>query len=57
MANNLTENTSQIVLKKFLDGFMSDIVLAKSIDTQIIEGELDANTGDIVRIKLLHQIY
>lgn len=55
MANTLTENTSSIVLKKFLDGFMSDIVLAKSIDTQIIAGELNPNTGDKVRIKRPHQ--
>lgn len=55
MANTLTENTSSIVLKKFLDGFMSDIVLAKSVDTQIIAGELNPNTGDTVRIKRPHQ--
>lgn len=55
MANTLTENTSEIVLKKFLSGFMSDIVLAKSVDTQIIAGELNPNTGDKVRIKRPHQ--
>lgn len=55
MANNLTENTSEKVLKKFLSGFMSDIVLAKSVDTQIIAGELNPSTGDKVRIKRPHQ--
>lgn len=29
MPNNLDSNVSQIVLKKFLPGFMSDLVLAK----------------------------
>lgn len=55
MANELSKNTSEIVLKKFLSGFMSDIVLAKSVDTQIIEGEINPNTGDTVQIKRPHQ--
>ncbi|MEE6808175.1 packaged DNA stabilization gp4 family protein [Escherichia coli O113:H4] len=32
MPNNLDSNVSQIVLKKFLPGFMSDLVLAKTVE-------------------------
>ena len=55
MANNLSKNTSTIVLKKFLSGFMSDIVLAKSVDTTIIQGEINENTGSTVQVKRPHQ--
>jgi len=55
MANSLSKNTSTIVLKKFLSGFMSDIVLAKSVDTQIIAGQITPDTGSTVQIKRPHQ--
>ena len=55
MANNLSKNTSTIVLKKFLSGFMSDIVLAKAVDTRIIAGEINENTGSTVQVKRPHQ--
>jgi len=55
MANSLSKNTSTIVLKKFLSGFMSDIVLAKSVDTQIIDGQITPDTGSTVQIKRPHQ--
>jgi len=55
MANNLDKNVSQLVLKKFLPGFKSDLVVCKSIDTQILEGVINPNTGDSVQLKRPHQ--
>lgn len=55
MANNLDANISQIVLKKFLPGFMSDIVLCKTVDRQLLSGEINSNTGDSVSFKRPHQ--
>ncbi|AYB48745.1 head protein [Candidatus Williamhamiltonella defendens] len=55
MANNLESNISQIVLKKFLPGFMSDIVLCKTVDRQLLSGEINSNTGDSVSFKRPHQ--
>lgn len=48
MPNNLDSNVSQIVLKKFLPGFMSDLVLAKTVDRQLLAGEINSSTGDSV---------
>lgn len=53
--NNLDSNVSQIVLKKFLPGFMSDLVLAKTVDRQLLAGEINSNTGDSVSFKRPHQ--
>lgn len=53
--NNLDSNVSQIVLKKFLPGFMSDLVLAKTVDRQLLAGEIDSSTGDSVSFKRPHQ--
>ncbi|MBX7003862.1 head protein, partial [Providencia rettgeri] len=55
MANNLNSNVSQIVLKKFLAGFISDIVLCKTVDRQLLAGEINSNTGDSVSFKRPHQ--
>lgn len=56
MANNdLNSNVSQIVLKKFLKGFMSDLVLCKTVDRQLLAGEINADTGDSVSFKRPHQ--
>jgi hypothetical protein len=55
MANNLDSNVSQIVLKKFLPGFMSDLVLTKTVDRQLLAGEINADTGDSVSFKRPHQ--
>lgn len=55
MANNLDSNVSQKVLKKFLPGFMSDLVLCKSVDRQLLAGEINADTGDSVSFKRPHQ--
>ena len=46
MANNLTSNTSSIVLKKFLPGFMSDLVSCKTVNRQLI-GDGDQVTDGI----------
>ncbi|MCV5579186.1 head protein, partial [Escherichia coli] len=51
MPNNLDSNVSQIVLKKFLPGFMSDLVLAKTVDRQLLAGEINSSTGDSVSFK------
>ncbi|OBU10455.1 P22 phage major capsid protein family protein [Morganella psychrotolerans] len=55
MANNLNSNVSQVVLKKFLSGFMSDLVLCKTIDRQLLSGEINSGTGDSVSFKRPHQ--
>ncbi|CAB5591944.1 P22 coat protein - gene protein 5 [Providencia rettgeri] len=55
MANKLDSNVSQIVLKKFLPGFMSDLVLCKTVDRQLLAGEINSNTGDSVSFKRPHQ--
>lgn len=55
MANNLDSNVSQIVLKKFLPGFMSDLVLCKTVDRQLLSGEINSSTGDSVSFKRPHQ--
>lgn len=55
MANNLSSNVSQIVLKKFAPMFMSDCVLLNTVDRQLIQGEINPNTGDTVWIKRPHQ--
>ncbi len=53
--NDLKSNVSQIVLKKFLPGFMSDLVLAKTVDRQLLAGEINSSTGDSVSFKRPHQ--
>ena len=51
MANNLNSNVSQITLKKFAEGFKSTNVLVNAVDRQVIQGELNPNTGDTVFLK------
>ncbi|WP_369461991.1 P22 phage major capsid protein family protein [Citrobacter braakii] len=53
--NKLDSNVSQVVLKKFLPGFMSDLVLAKTVDRQLLAGEINSSTGDSVSFKRPHQ--
>lgn len=53
-SNNFRNNTSQIVLKKFVEAFSSDLVLLNTVDRQIIQGELNPNTGDTVWLKRPH---
>jgi hypothetical protein len=51
MANNLSSNTSTIVLKKFVEKFMDNIIAARTVDTQIFKDEVNPNTGDTVYVK------
>lgn len=55
MANNLDSNVSSVVLKKFAEKFESSTVLMKTVDRQLIQGELNADTGDTVYLKRPHQ--
>lgn len=50
-SNNLNSNVSQITLKKFAEGFKSTNVLVNAADRQVIQGELNPNTGDAVFLK------
>lgn len=50
-SNNLNSNTSSIVLKRFAEGFKSTNVLVNAVDRQVIQGELNPNTGDSVFLK------
>lgn len=50
-SNNLNSNVSQITLKKFAEGFKSTNVLVNAVDRQVIQGELNPNTGDSVFLK------
>ncbi len=54
MANNLSSNVSSMVLKKFGPIFQSNSVLLRTVDRQIIKGEIDPNTGDTVFLKRPH---
>jgi hypothetical protein len=55
-SKNVTDsNISQVVLKKFLPGFMSDLVLCKTVDTQLLKGEINADRGEKVFFKRPHQ--
>lgn len=51
MANSLNSNVSSIVLKKFAPGFLSTNVLLRAVDRQVIQGEINPNTGESVSLK------
>jgi hypothetical protein len=51
MANNFDSNISTKLMRKFLTPFESNRVITKTVDTQLIAGEIDASTGDKVYIK------
>jgi hypothetical protein len=55
MPNDLSSNVSQIILKKFLPGFMSNLVLCKTVDRQLLAGEINSSTGDSVSFKRPHR--
>ncbi len=50
-SNNLNSNVSSITIKKFAEGFKSTNVLLNAVDRQVIEGELNPNTGESVFLK------
>lgn len=54
MPNNLNSNVSSMVLKKFAPAFMSQSVLLRTVDRQVIKGEINPNTGDSVFLKRPH---
>lgn len=51
MANNFDSNVQTKVIRKFLDAFQSTQVLSKTVNTQLIQGELNPMTGQTVGIK------
>lgn len=53
--NNLDSNVSKKVLKTFVKGFESNRVLSKTVDRQLIKGQIDSSTGDSVYLKRPHQ--
>ena len=56
MANDLGSNTSQIVLRKFLPGFMQDLVSCKTVNRTIVsDGDLNPRTGSTIEVKRPHQ--
>jgi hypothetical protein len=55
MANSLNKNYSEIVLKKLLPGFMDDLVLANTVNRQLIQGQINPSTGDSIQFKRPHQ--
>ena len=55
MPNLVNGNVSQIVLKKFVPGFKSTNVLCNAVDRQLIQGEVNPNTGETVFLKRQHQ--
>ena len=48
---NFDSNVSQIVLQKFAPMFKSDCVLLNTVDRQLIQGEINPETGDKVWLK------
>lgn len=55
MTNTLNKNFSTIVLKKFLPAFSSNLVISKSIDRQLLKGEINPSTGSSIQFKRPHQ--
>lgn len=55
MVNNLSSNTSEITLKKFVEEFYDSRVAVKTVDSELIRGVINPNTGDFVNVKRPHQ--
>lgn len=51
MANNYTSNTNKKLLQSFTKNFMADVVVAKSVERQILVGDYDNSTGGKVAMK------
>ncbi len=51
MANNLSSNVSTKVAKVFMDSFESNRVLSKSINTTVVDGLIQPDTGSTVYVK------
>lgn len=55
MANNLSSNITQKVLRKFLPAFESSLVITKGVSRTIIgNGDFDPQSGDTVKVKRPH---
>lgn len=51
MANNLESNISKKVMRAFVAAFEKQIVLAKTVNTQVFQGEFTPQYGDTIYIK------
>lgn len=51
MANNVESNFREKVVPGFLEAFDNNRVFSKTVDTQLLEGEFDASSGDSVAYK------
>lgn len=51
MANNLSSNVSTKVAKVFVEAFEATRVLSKSVDTTIVDGMIQPDTGSTVYVK------
>ena len=51
MANNFESNFTRKLAMKVLDAFESERVLSKNVDTQLLSGQFNANSGDNVDFK------
>lgn len=51
MANELQGNINKKLLKAFTKNFMSDIVVAKTVERQLLVGDFDPSTGTQVAMK------
>jgi hypothetical protein len=52
--NNLGSNTTEKVARVFLDAFEASRVLTKTVDTQLLKGELNPASGTTVKFKRPH---
>lgn len=54
MANNLQSNFARKIMPVFLEHFMANRVLTKTVDTQLFAGSFKPDSGDTVDIKRPH---
>lgn len=55
MANNLTSNITEKVLKEFIPEFEKQRVLSKTVNTRRFQGKHTPDSGDTVRVKRPHR--
>lgn len=55
MVNDLSSNVTRKVVRVFLDAFESARVLTKTVNTQLLSGEFDPQSGSTVDFKRPHQ--
>ena len=54
MANDLNSNFTRPLAEIFLKSFESARIISKNVDTQLLEGRFQANSGDTVDVKRPH---